>query len=235
VTSGHHELQPRWHLADLHRAFGRLRPALEEARAATAAARRTHWDTVIAMALLKEASCALAAGEVAEAIRAADEALDLIDGNPYQDLLHGRILATRARCLVEQGKLDDAEEDLVGARAMIEARPAPSHFAGMQRGLAHWWSAMARLRVARGDTRGAIEAQRSAIRHWRWVCELPHAAPAIPRERMAEAIGSYGELLTRADDPDGAEAAFSVSRAIRGSLGLPEELGVPLENVKRKP
>lgn len=213
------ELQPRRHLASLCANLGRHEDALAEAGAATDAARRVGWETVLAMALRTEGRHAREAGDLPAAIAGYTEGLAVLPEDSIQTLLRAMILVGRAGCFAEAGDLPAAEEDLSAAWPILE--PATEAFcaAGVMATLSAWWDATARVRQAHGDPAGAVDAGREAVRYRRRAAESP---PAFLRTALADALQSLGEALLAAGDEAGAEEALAEGRQIRRELGLPE-------------
>jgi tetratricopeptide (TPR) repeat protein len=209
------------HLATLHGLLGRHAAALEEARAAVAAGRRADLPTLLFMALNGQALCALRTGRVPEALAAASEALQRMEGGALYDLQRGSALALRGACRAALGEWPAAERDLGASWGLVQPQAALAFAAGVHGLLARWWAITARLRAAQGDGGRAVEAWQEAVDRLRHLAQLPQASGPYAQSALARALHGLGHALAAQGPPDPAAEALAESRSLRQAVGLP--------------
>jgi len=172
--------KPQLDLSNLFCLLGRLEDAWRYACAATASARRGGLSPLVAMTLRNQALCALQRNDVASALRAAEEAVGVIEPGRLTNSSRATALATRARCLVASGDLERAETDLKSAWDILSKGLPLSFAAGPVAALARWHEAQAELHVrkeafpeAAAGLSQAIEYRRQGVE--RALCSGAHA------------------------------------------------------------
>ena len=195
------QAKPQMDLSRLFCLIGRLDEAWAFARAATASARRTELYPLMAMALENEALCALARGDVLQALAAASEAVQVIEPGKIADLMRAGAYTIRAECLLLTGDPDAAEKDLKAGWDILGSRKLSNLGTGPVARLAKWREVQAQMRVRKGRLEDAAAALRQAIEHRREgfnrSCDpSPYAFAALARtfERLAEIMKKTGEL-----------------------------------------
>jgi tetratricopeptide (TPR) repeat protein len=211
-------------LSNLYELVGNETAALELARSATEAARRTDISILLAMALEQQAGCALRLDLVSEALTALDEALRSMGRERMYDVERGRCLVLRAECRLRSGDTHSANRDLEAARQDLEAESAMKLAAGVHSALARWWSVKARLLAGQGDWSEAAQAWTKAVAGRRHVAELPQVMGAYTQNALAETLWAQGQALLSAGCPREAEESLTESQAIRERIGLPHLL-----------
>lgn len=197
--------------------------ALQEAEAATAAARRGDSKIILCMALEQQAWTALRVGRAGAALAAISEALKTLSDEPIYDLARARTLVARARCRVDLNDLPSADQDLAAAWGILEPRSIQFFAAGVHDALANWWEVTAQLRVLRGNHAGAATAWREAVSRRRQVAGWPQVGGDGPYVSisLAKSLHGLSECLRVAGDVSEAEEALKDSQAIRSKIGLP--------------
>jgi hypothetical protein len=208
-------------LAMLRGLLGRHDAALEEARAAVAAARREDLAPLLFMALDGQAFCALRRDRVPEALAAVSEALERMEDGALYGLLRGRTLALRAACRAALGEWPAAERDLEASWSALQPQAALFFAAGAQAGLEQWWAVTARLRAAQGDANGAVAARQEAAARARHLAALLQVAGPYTQSALARALLGLGHALASLGPAPRAEEAFAESRSLRQAAGLP--------------
>ncbi len=208
-------------LAMLHGLLGRYEAALEEARAAVAAARRADLPTMLFMALDAQALYALRTDGVPEALEAVSEALQRMEDGALYDLARGRALALRGACWVALGDWPAADRDLEASWSVLQSQAAMAIAAGVHSTLVGWWAVTARLRAARGDTNGAVEGWQEAVARSRHLAALPQVSGPYAQSGLALMLHDLGHALTAQGSPYLADEAFAESRSLRQAVGLP--------------
>jgi len=193
--------------------------AIQEARAAVEAARKSDITVLLATALGDLSRCLLAKGDIASAAAAAEEAVQ----NTPPEKLHGvqraRALLTRARCRMEQGQAPEAQCDLDVAWKLLEPMAEASIFAGVQGSLALWWEITARNRTESKDLAGAAEAWGKAVEFRRAVSQLPQLEGPYKYFSLAKTLHQYSSALSAAGRVQDAVHAFDESRSIHEKIG----------------
>jgi tetratricopeptide (TPR) repeat protein len=207
-------------LSGLHGLLGQHGPALDEARAAVAAARGVDLPTLLFMALDGQARCALRVGRVPEALAAASEVLDRVEGGALYDLPRGRALALRAACRVAEGDLTNAERYLEASWAALQPQAAMAMAAGVHSALGWWWAVTARPCAARDDVAGAVQGWQEAIARGRYVVALPHVGGPYAQSALARALHGLGQAHAAGGRADRAAEAHAESQSLRQALGL---------------
>ena len=207
-------------LARFHRLTGDGDAALDQARRATEAARRTETRVVRIMALHLHAFEALRAGRVEEAEAATAEALaQLQDLTPGGDLMRAKCHLLQAQVRLAEGKDPEAEADLNVAQPLFEVRLSDIA-AGVHASLARCFSTRARIAMKRGDPRGAIQLWQLALARERHVAALPQVEQPYARAALAEALRDYAGALKEGGDEAAAGAALAEADSIRREMGL---------------
>lgn len=119
-----------------------------------------------------------------------NEALSVIEPGKIFNLFRACALTRRAECLIGQGELENAEEDLKRGRELLETRHAIGP--GSIVALACWWEVQSAVHLLRQALDQATDALTKAIQYRQQVLELlnftnPHARAALLRtqERLA--------------------------------------------------
>jgi tetratricopeptide (TPR) repeat protein len=207
-------------LSALYGLLGRSHEALEEARAGTAAARCEELRPLLGMALEAQACCALRSKQTAEARAAVQEILDKSQAAATENLQRARALVLRAACSVASSDWPAAVADLKASWNLLEPQASSTLLAGVHSAVARWWAVTARLRLTRGDMKGAAAAWQEAVERRRHVTTLPQLEGPYPRNALAQMLHVLGRALMAVGDSAGAEHAFTESRAIRQAIGL---------------
>jgi tetratricopeptide (TPR) repeat protein len=126
-------------LSGLFQLVGAHTTAIEQAHSATAAARQADLPILLAMALERQAACALRLNQLSEALSAVEEALRCMVDEKVYDVQRGRCLILRAECNLKLGSTAAAESDLNVAWQLLEAPSAMRWAAGVHSALARWW------------------------------------------------------------------------------------------------
>lgn len=208
-------------LAMLHGLLGRHEAALEEARAAVAAARRADLSPLLFMALDDQALYALRTDRLPEALGAVFEALERMEDGTLYDLPRGSALALRGACRAALGEWPAAERDLEVSWARSQPRAAMAMAAGVHGILARWWAVTARLRGAQGDAKGAAEGWQEAVARSRHVAALPQVSGPKAQSAVARMLHGLGHALMAQGSHYFADEALTESRSLRQAVGLP--------------
>jgi hypothetical protein len=208
-------------LAMLLGLLGRHGAALEEARAAVAAARRAELPTMLFLALDAQALYALRTDGVPEALRAVAEALERMECGALYDLARGRALALRGACRVALGEWPAAERDLEACWRVLQPQAAMAMAAGGQGTLVRWWAVTARLRAAQGDAHGAVQGWQEAVERGRHLAALPQVSGPYTQSTLARMLHGLGHAWTARGSPYLADEAFAESWSLRQAVGLP--------------
>jgi len=207
-------------LARFHRLTGDGNAALDHARRATEAARRTETRAVRIMALHLHALEALRAGCVEEAEAATAEAFaQLRDLTPGRDLMRAQCHLLRAQVRLAGGSDAESEADLNVAQRLFEVRLSDIA-AGVHASLARCFSTRARIATRRGDPRGAIQLWQLAVARDRHVAGLPHVEQPYARAALAEVLRDYGVALREGGDVEASEVALAEADSIQRKMGL---------------
>jgi hypothetical protein len=197
------------------RIVGRLAEAWQLAEAATASARRTKCFPVVVMALQNQVSCALERGEIADALPAGSEMVQVIEPGKLYDSMRSKALIYRAKCRVANKDLSEAEADLDSSWKLLNGLSVPKRLLGPRAALALWWEVKSRLLEAQGALRKARKAIAKVIEISREI-DGP-----FPRFALARALERQGDLARQSGDLAAAEQAFTEARSIREELRLP--------------
>ena len=142
-------------LGGLHLLLGKPQQAIEHLKASFALAIEADSRADAAQAVGSLATVHLHLGDYAAAEEQARKALELLDGREdFPDEI-GQSRVVLGRALMEQGRLDEAEECLGMADAVFERMASVSHRAGA-------WVALGDVASRRGDDREAARLFRSA-------------------------------------------------------------------------
>lgn len=202
-------------LSRLLRAVGRGDEAWQFACAASVSARRKKCFPLLVTALLNEASCALERKDLAKALAAASEAVQVVEPGKLYDHERARALTNRARCLVAQGDTAAAQLDLAAAWELLQARSGSWMLAGIRWTLAQWWEVKGQLEEWLGNYLSGKEAITTAMELLRQ-SEGPHALLA-----MVRMLEKFADVSRAVGDPAAAEQSLSVAKSIRKGLLLP--------------
>ena len=203
-------------LSRLLRLLGRLHEAWQFACQATASARRTRIFPVRVMALGNESLCALDRGDSAVALKAASEAVQVIEPGKIHDVMRARAQVTRAGCLVATGDPLSADSDLWSSWDMLKFPPFGSMpMSGPVVALANWWEVKSQLEEQRGNVGGARAAMARAEGHLR-LLQGPYALFA-----RAKVLDHVAALSSLAGDSPAAERAAAEAKGIRIDLRVP--------------
>jgi tetratricopeptide (TPR) repeat protein len=209
---------------DLSRLFlllGDLDRADLAAGAATSAARQANMFPVLMTALENQAYCALRRADYVRAIKAASEAVEIVEpGSTYTGLLAGA-LVIRARCRLASGDLKGASQDLATARPTLIDRDLSPILAGSYGRSAAWWEATAGIHAQQGDLVGACEAWAEAVKRRRHVASLAHVSGPYTLAALARSLQDLGGALEATAKSEESRAALSEAQNIWRELGLP--------------
>jgi tetratricopeptide (TPR) repeat protein len=215
-------------IVNLFLLLNRNADALVEARSNVSDAHLSGISMIDYMAQYTIAVCAMLAKEPEESVRAADEALAALPDDLPVELQKARALTVRARSRVDLGDLDGADADLHAAWEMMEPEISPEAFTdqqtagGKEAWLAAWWSGQARLRAARDDREGVLQARWAALRHRTNLTQNAFSDGRGIQKGLADAIRALGEAQQAAGDLPAAVESFAEARAMYEDLGLPE-------------
>ena len=192
--------------------------ALEEALLALQAARQA--PLVLAMALDGAARCYLAVKDLASAIHAVDELLQMIPAEKMYDTRRVRALVLRAQCSVAQGEVESAQKDLDTAWPILAPQAHVRFFAGIQSCLAAWWETTAQINTSEKNTARAAQAMGKAVEFRRTVSQLPQLEGPSKYYSLVRSLQRYSIILLAANEIKAAIEAFEESRAIQHQFGL---------------
>lgn len=201
-------------LCRLLRLLGRLDESWQFSRQATASARRANIFPVLVMALDIESLCSLDREDYAGALKAASEAVQIIEPGKMYASMRAKALVARAKCLLATGDLAGADLELASSWEILNARSGARLMPGPLLTLANWWEVKSKLEEQRGNVDGAKEAMARAIENFR-LLPGPYARVAVAR-----ALDRASGLSTLAGDSLAAENAASEAKAIRRDLHL---------------
>jgi tetratricopeptide (TPR) repeat protein len=213
--------KPNLDLSRLFRLIGNLEDARTFALAAASFARRTNIPSLVAMALENEAGCALERGDAEGALKAAEEALRILEPGKLTALTRAIALTMRARCLLAKGDLRLAEADLTRARELLEARTAPSFGAGPVVGFARWWEAKAEIQAKQQDWPVAAKTQARAVENRRLAAERDLSQGPHSKAALARSLEQFAFLLQQIGDQNSASETRSEANTIWRSIHLP--------------
>ncbi|MGH3047691.1 MAG: tetratricopeptide repeat protein, partial [Gaiellaceae bacterium] len=143
-------------LGGLNFLLGKPSQATENLKEAFAVALEVGSQADAAQAVSSLAQVHLRTGEVELAEQQARHALELLDGRvDFLDEI-GNAELVLGRALLEQGRLDEAEQHIETAEKAFEQLSSSSHCAAA-------WAAQADLAVCRGDKDGAVALYRRAV------------------------------------------------------------------------
>lgn len=221
-TEGNHAMIFKSHsdLSGLHQIRGMSDRALQEAKAAVDAARKSNVVTLLSVALGDLSRCHLMNGDLTAAVVAAEEAFQTALADKLHDVQRARALVMRARCRVEQRQLSDAQRGLDDAWKLLSPLAEASMFSGVQGGLANWWEVTARIRTESNDLAGAAEALGKAVEFRRKVSQLPQLDGPHKFFWLANTLQKYSAALMSAGNPDAATKAFDETRTICQKIGI---------------
>lgn len=194
--------KPLMDLSKLCCLLDRLEEGWVYARAATEAARPAEINTLLAMALECEATCALRRGRPEEALVAAEEALRVIDPGRLGDLMRTMAQANRGHALLGLGEVAKAEEALETAWSILRSRKQSRIGSGPVVAFAKCFELEAELRAQQKRWPEAVSALRQAIQQRRTISDEPMAQSPFPAagvarnlERLAVMLGESGETV----------------------------------------
>ncbi len=202
-------------LCRLLRVLGRLDEAWEFALLASASARVSAFSPVLAMALDVESFCAAQRGDSVAALRAANEALGIIEPDKLYNLMRAKALVSRAQALLLNGQRKGAEADLASAWTLLQSRPGNAALPGPGFAMAHWWEVKSRLEEQAGNLPGAREAMAAALEY------LRRFSGVYQRVALARVLQQASALSRLANDFCEADAASNEATIIRTDLHLP--------------
>jgi tetratricopeptide (TPR) repeat protein len=210
-------------LSHLYEIRGMPDRALQEARAAAEAARKSEIAVLLSTALRDLTLCHLKEGDIVSAADTAEQAVQTAGMDKVNQIQRARALLMRARCRVEERRISEAHRDLDDAWQILVPLAGTSIFAGVQGSLASWWEITARIRSDSNDAAGAAEALGNAVAQRRAVSEMPHVCGPHKFFLLANTLREYSVALSAAGTMDAAIEAFDESRTICLKIGT----GVP--------
>jgi tetratricopeptide (TPR) repeat protein len=202
--------------------LGKLDEAMESAKKATAAARESDLEALLAMALDNEANCALLKEDVDRALNLIKEALQIIGEDPLAQTLRSTLHVTRARGLVAQHDLTGAEQDLATCRKLLGEKPMFSWAGGISKLLADCWEIDAAVCVAKDDWASAVECGRKAVALRREVAQLPLLQGPGTSLALARSLEICAKNLRKTGHTATAKEQEMEASQIRQGLKLPE-------------
>ena len=215
------EYRAHGNLASLYRLLGRESDALDHARRATVATRRSELEMLLCMALQGEAGCLIESGQVAEACEVIQEATSWLEDDSTYDQIRANTLTLRAKCAIHTNSLDEAKRDLQQAYRLLEPLAEFEFAAGARADLAHWWSVTARLRTATNDLEEAVDAWQKAVTLSRNVAAQPHADSVHSEAAVARMLKGLADALESCGRGEQAGSARQQEQQIVERLGLP--------------
>lgn len=203
------------------RLLGRDADAFEHARLASLAARQIDFGIVKTLSLWRDARCALDRDELPAAETAIAEAFTIVDQDEVANQLRAKLFIVRAEIAVARGRLSAAETDLQEAMDLLHPMSAMAMAGGIHSDLADGWSVTSRLRAARSDTSGAIEAAANAVAAHRHIAALPHLAGVHTSVALAAALKNLADALSAGGLRREAQAALEEHDAIIDEAKIP--------------
>lgn len=201
--------------------LGRDADAFEHARLASLAARQTDFGIIKTLSLWRDARCALDRGELPVAESAIAEAFTIVDQDKVANQLRAKLLIVRAETAVARGRLSAAETDLQEAMELLHPMSAMAMAGGIHSDLADGWSVTSRVRAARSDMCGAVEAAAKAVAAHRHLAALPHLAGVHTRVALAAALKNLADALNADGLRQEAQAALQEHDAIIDEAKIP--------------
>ena len=214
-------------LAKLNMLLNREAIAVDHCQMATAAARREDLTILLLMALRQEAGCLIHCDRLDEAKKVVAEAFAILkqDEDQKYTQLRGSNLVLRAVCSTSDGKYSDAQADLDSAYDLFEPMARVKIAAGIQEDLARWWVATGRLRTARRDFVGAVQAWQEAVALSKHVNSLPQCADVYTASGVAHMLQGLADALTKAGNLQGAQNAAAERSELLELLSVPHDQG----------
>ncbi len=213
-------------LSGLYRFLGQTDRANVAAASAVHAARRSELETLLLMALEGVARCHLDTGKVNDALIAAEEMLAILQASsmhPGNELSKARALTLRARCFAEQKQTVVAERNLADALPLLTPLSGATLFAGVQSGLANWWSVCAQVEAQKGDVSAARDAWQKSVDYARVVSQAGHLEGPSKHAGLARSLQKQADFLRETGDTTGAaDRARQEAQSIRAAIHQPD-------------
>ena len=207
-------------LRSLYAICGTVDKALQAARAAVEAARKTDVTPLLLMALGGLFQCHLMKGDMTSAAAIAEEAVQITPAENMYDGQRARALLMRARCRLEQQQVSQAEQDLEVAWRVLAPQANATMFAGIQGSLAVWWEITARIKTQSKDFAAAAQAMGKAVEFRRTVSQLPQITGLHKHHALAKLLQEYSVALRAEGKVEAATAAFNESQNIQQKTGI---------------
>jgi tetratricopeptide (TPR) repeat protein len=208
-------------LGGLFNLLGHAERALEEATAATEAARRADMPVLLARALTTEGRYRLNLFGPAAGLVAANEILSILGDDKLAYIGRANGLVLRARCYAAIPEPVAVREDLERAWALLMPKAGATFFAGVQGGLAGWWEVTAALHSLDADHEAVANAWSKVVGYRRLISHLPQLEGPYKFAALVKSLDALGHALLVVKDTAGAEEAFKESREIRRQVRLP--------------
>ena len=207
-------------LARFYHFRNREREALETVHAATEAARQMGRDGIfLATALQTEISYLFGAGENEKARPLLDEALQIVENDPYcKSLLHHFRFYEVSEC-VHSGNLDGAEALLNEMWPQVEQWQQAMFMMGHQSALASWWQLRALCCQKRGQVSEEIEALRRVVHFQHIIAQAPQLEGPYKFNALAGALHKLGAALQQNGDALALQV-LAESASLRRDMGL---------------
>ncbi|WP_309718632.1 hypothetical protein [Armatimonas sp.] len=166
-----HRARDAEYLADILEEQGRRDEAFVMIQAATQAARESKIAPLLPMALRNEVDIATRCGKYAHAEACVEEGLRCVAQSDIQmPWAQAEFLVRRARIRLEIGDLAQATQDLQTAQKPL----FPASSDGILPRQKLWYQVTAKLRLAQGDSQGALAAGNEALTLARRIAEFQH-------------------------------------------------------------
>jgi tetratricopeptide (TPR) repeat protein len=208
-------------LCSLFLLLNRPEPARAAADAAAAAALKSNLCNLQVAALEMVAVCALRRSDLAEALRAAEEAVSRVEGGTRFDHLRAGAWVTRARSLAALGDQAGTERDLLASKPFLIDREISPIMAGVLGKAAGWWEVSATLSSLRGDLGESVKAWSQAVELRRHISALGHVAGPHTLMALARSLEGRARGLVAAGRCGESEVAFAEAARLRRELGVP--------------
>lgn len=213
--------KPLMDLSRLYRYSGKLDLASRYARAATAAARKADFTTLLAMTLDNEAATALACQDVPAALAASAEAVRVLEPGRIFDSMRARALTSHAECLLAGGDTESAASPLQSAWELLKSRARSGVMPGPLVTLSHWWRVKAELCLKQGKPSEAADALTQAVQIRRELLQRAFGPAVYGHLELAALLERLAALSTQLGDAAQAQQALAEAKTIREQLKLP--------------
>jgi tetratricopeptide (TPR) repeat protein len=206
-----HRAQDAGYLADVLEERGRYDEAFLLVQAATQAARKSKITPLLPMALRKEVDIATRCGKYAHAQACIAEGLRCVaQADIPMPWAQAEFLMRRARLHLEAGDLAQAIQDLKTAEKPLFSASSD----GILPRQRLWYQVTAKLRLAQGDSQGALAAGNEALVLARRIAQFQHLDSHQRRTGLTRSLLLFAELQESLGNTEAAEAARQEASAI---------------------